>query len=61
MLDWKKEKLGTTEHEEIANIMFEIARNTGEIGKREESLKIYQEVYGTFFYIRKKKFINKKK
>ena len=49
LLDWKQAKLGRSDNEEIASLKFNIAFNMNEIGKKEESLRIYHEVYGTFF------------
>ena len=46
LLKAKQRRLKTNENSEITNVMFLIALQMGNIGHYEESLKIYQEVYG---------------
>ena len=45
----KKSSLKNEEpHEEILALMFEVAKQTDRIGKQDESLKKYEEIYGNF-------------
>jgi hypothetical protein len=46
LLKIKEKRLKTRENLEVCNALFDVARQTNFIGKKDDALKIYQEVLG---------------